>query len=281
MEAIKTNTKTYALLLLLSITIAFDRTTAQTAPLLNRYEPGFLGLTNKRSLASIQDTLSLVGQWGWGECCAVAVRDHRLFVGNGSLLQVYDISDPASMKEVGEVNVGNSILGLALSGNYAYVVPGFSIVDISDLTDPRIVSSLQMPYLNGAIAVSGNYAFVGDIFGGIYTIDISNLSEPFVVNGHAMMGANGEPYSIIVIDTILYAASSNFHTLPYIFDISNEMSPVEIPAHSGITDHLPSKATICIWGQPGEQTSSAFMTSQTSQILDGSMELIYRRTQSP
>ncbi len=231
-------TKTYVLLLLLSITIAFERTAAQTTHSLNRSEPGLLGSTNKRSLTSIQDTLSLVGQWGWGECFAVTVRDHYLFVGNGLLLQVYDISDPASMKEVGEVNVGNSIFGLALSGNYAYVVPGFSIIDVSDLTDPRIVSSMGMPYLNGAIAVHGNYAFVGNVFGGIYTIDISNLSQPFVVNGYAMMRVAGAPYSIIVIDTILYVASSDFHTLPGIFNIADETSPVEVPSSFGYNGPL-------------------------------------------
>lgn len=233
MEAMKFGTKTYAVLLLLSITIAFDRAAAQAPQFLKRHEIALQGSTNKRSFASIQDTLSLVGQWGWGVCYAAVARDHYLFIGNGSLLQVYDDSNPANLKELGEVDVGNLIYGFVLSGNYAYTAPGFAVIDISDVTHPHIVGTVQIPALDGTIAVKDNYVFVGDVDGAIYTINVSNPARPFTVNGRPMILANGTVVSISIADTFLYAAGGWIDDYPRIYDISNEESPVLIPSSFG------------------------------------------------
>ncbi len=233
MGVMKIKTRVWTLFVLFSLVFAFEKAAAQAPRFLKRHEIALQGSTNKRSLASIQDTLSLVGQWGWGECYAVSVRDHYLFVGNGSLLQVYDVSDPVNLKEIGEIDVGNPITGLVLSGNYAYASPGLYIIDISDPTHLRLVSSLQIPALDGAIAVNGNYAYLGDFYGAIYTIDISNPSQPFVVNGHPMIYASGGVGSIVVVDTILYAGSGEIESYPVIYNISNEMSPVKISSSFG------------------------------------------------
>lgn len=181
--------------------------------------------------ASSQDTLSLVGQWGWGECAVVVVENNYAFVGNGSLLQVYDVSDPVQPHEVGEVIVPSYISGLVVSGNYAYMVPGFSIIDISDVTHPTLISSISVPGADGALALDGNFAFVGDIYGYVYTIDCSDRSQPVILNRY--IHAQDEfVSSIIVVDTVVYVSSFvGMQTL--IFDIANISSPIDItPSYS-------------------------------------------------
>jgi len=180
------------------------------------------------STTSSHDTLSLVGQWSWGQSLAVVVRGNYALIGNGSLLQILDISNPVVPLTVGEVYVGSEIFGLVVSGNYAYMTPGFSIIDVSDVTNPRVVSNISVPSTTAALAVSGEYTYIGDIYGNIYTINVSDPTQPYVVSGYPMMHTQGYLVgSIVIVDTVLYAGTVD-GTSADIFDISTPLSPVHI-----------------------------------------------------
>src|SRR5208283_2374581 len=190
---------------------------------------------HKNISVSPSDTLSQVGQWSWGQSLAVTVRDNYAFIGNGSLLQILDISNPVATVNVGQVDVGSEIFQMVVSGNYVYLTPAFSIIDITDLTNPHLISAISSSYLGftGAIAIWGNYAFVGNILGEIFTIDVSDRTQPEIVGGQSNMLTQGFFVgSIAVYDTVLYASTTD-GTSADIFDISNPASPVHLSTSFG------------------------------------------------
>ncbi|HTX17961.1 MAG TPA: T9SS type A sorting domain-containing protein [Bacteroidota bacterium] len=183
-----------------------------------------------------QDTLSLLGQWGWGACWKVVVRDNYAFIGNGSLLQVLDISNPVDPQVVGEVQCpGGDVYGLVISGNYAYAYGGFNVIDISDVKHPTVVAFL--PIVNvSTITVYGTHAYVGDFFGGIFDVDVSNPARPSV-NGASMLTRGEFVSSIVVVDSVIYATSGEGPGVET-FDISNPLSPIRLSNIFGARGHL-------------------------------------------
>lgn len=73
---------------------------------------------------------------------------------------------------------------------YAYVTSnwGLSIVDFSDLENPRLVGSLPTQGQAEGIFVKQNYAFVCDGLGGLKVIDISNPHAPRLVGNFSYPG---------------------------------------------------------------------------------------------
>jgi hypothetical protein len=63
-------------------------------------------------------------------------------------LQVIDVSDPANPRRVGGYDTPGYALGVAVSGNYAYVADydaGLQVIDVSDPANPRRVGGYDTP----------------------------------------------------------------------------------------------------------------------------------------
>ena len=105
-------------------------------------------------------------------------------------LAVVDISTPSSLSEVAFFGENpNSFLedaaGVKVAGNYAYVVGdegSFTVIDVSNPSQPRLISSIVDPRLDGAegFAVAGDYAYVAsnsnDGFVAVNIADKANVS---------------------------------------------------------------------------------------------------------
>ena len=68
-----------------------------------------------------------------------------------------------------------------ISGSYAYIADdyaGLEIIDISDLTNPIIVSQIHDGWDAYGVTVRGSYAYVADYGGGLEIIDISDPYNP-------------------------------------------------------------------------------------------------------
>jgi uncharacterized secreted protein with C-terminal beta-propeller domain len=100
-------------------------------------------------------------------------------------MMVADVSDPESPRVVGglywESPEGIDVRGVAVAGNYAYVidnvVSGLVVADVAIPSEPRLVGFGNGP-LGVAVAVAGNYAYVASLSGGLNVVDISNPSRP-------------------------------------------------------------------------------------------------------
>ena len=67
---------------------------------------------------------------------------------------------------------------------YAYVIDGFSglqIIDISNPASPIIVGRVETPGYTDGVYVKGNYAYVTNGSFGLQVINISNPASPAIV----------------------------------------------------------------------------------------------------
>jgi len=172
-----------------------------------------------------QDSFTQIGQWGWGQCGTVVTKGKYAFIGNGILFQVLDISNPDSLKVIGEIS---PVYGgvIAISGNYAYVAGGgLSIIDISDPTKPVVKSftRIGIPGLT-AITIAKNYAIVGNVTGAVIIVDVSNILSPKILGSTAASG--WVPRSIVTVGNHMFVTS--YGETVDDFDISNPYYPVRL-----------------------------------------------------
>jgi len=182
---------------------------------------------NQFPSADSQSALTKVGQWGWGPCFDVAVEGSYAYIGNGYEFQVLDISNPASPKIIGQLPMRYPIENVAVSGNYAYTIRPFYIINISNPTNPVLVSTYNLPSGDGptAMLVKGNYAYLGDGSGNIFIVDISNPSNP---QETGYLGTDADfVKSIAVKDTVLYASVGDRDIAVY--NIADPSKPFGFP----------------------------------------------------
>jgi hypothetical protein len=129
-----------------------------------------------------QDSLN-VRQAGILETYAqgIVVLESVAYVAGGCGLQVIDISNPYTPTEIGRWDSLGQTHGIAVDGNYAYLVDyesGLRVIDISDPANPVEIGFFDTPGYAVDVAVSGNYAFVADDYCGLRIIDVANPNRP-------------------------------------------------------------------------------------------------------
>jgi hypothetical protein len=83
----------------------------------------------------------------------------------------------------------NRVLGVAVSGNYAYAVTSFNfgVIDISSPVDAHVISTIDAG--GETVAVSGNYAFAASYYSnGLNIVDISTPASAQLVKLVALPG---------------------------------------------------------------------------------------------
>jgi hypothetical protein len=138
----------------------------------------------------------------------LSIRDNLAFLAAGSAgLLILDISDPCQPVQLGAYDTNGTAIGVALSGNYAYVgdgsVDGLLVIDISDPCSPVHIGIYDTSSSARALAVSGNYACVPDYVAGLQIIDISNPASPAWINS---CGTGGRAEKAIVSGSYIFVA---------------------------------------------------------------------------
>src|SRR5205814_9497768 len=101
-------------------------------------------------------------------------------------LQLIDVSNPLKPHRLGGYEaIGLQVHSVAVAGDYAVTSygTGLQVFDVSDTSNPRLLSSASIAFGNG-IVVSGNYAFVADGTAGLQVIDIGTPTNPRRVGGY-------------------------------------------------------------------------------------------------
>lgn len=115
----------------------------------------------------------------------MAVRDRLAYLTVGNGLQVLDLSDPGSPREVsveidGVANHGTN--RIALDGDHAYVTDaeiGLQVLDLRDPAAPHEVGRLEIPGRAADLVVQDGHAFVADDKGGgLLAVDLSDPTQP-------------------------------------------------------------------------------------------------------
>lgn len=171
----------------------------------------------------------------------IALKDNFAFVVEGSAgCEIFDVSNPSSPSPVNSIgNIGFSLLGLKINGNFAYLTDGvlgkMAAYSILNPANPVLVDDLGTLGGGGYIDTFGNVAFVVNATSldpvGLLTVDISNPTNLTTLGICPIPGA----WYVSVSGSRAAVAKSLYDF--YIVDVSDL-------AHPSVVGHYQTLSTI-------------------------------------
>jgi hypothetical protein len=225
-----------------------------------------------------------VGQLG-GETRAVAVQGAYAYIGVGPRLVVVDISNPAHPAVVGQTTVLTArpffVEQVQVAGAYVYMVGagcdsydlchgynGMWVIDVSDPTAPREVSSYVTPGPAHAVYLAGSYAYVGwgkcrSLGSGWWECDgglqVVNVADPTVPEEVGIYRASGEVNGVSIAGAYAYVTARNFHNSKLlVVDVSDPTRPVTAGVNSDWHNYI----------------GGIYVSGTHAYVLDGSLDVI-------
>ena len=116
------------------------------------------------------------------------------------------LTEDSGLTKVGQWGWG-PCYNVAVNGNYAYIGNGYllQVLDISDPTNPKIAGELLTSSLVFTVTLSENYLYTTSPF---RIIDISNPSEPILVNTYTLPSAIPPSSAITVKGNYAYVGDN-------------------------------------------------------------------------
>ncbi len=198
----------------------------------------------------------------------VTVSGSYAYVLNGStsMLQVFNMSNPAAPALVGAVATDGYPTSVVVSGAYAYVVnygaSTLQIFNISNPASPVLAGGISTAPSNGlspiSIAVSGSYAYVLTIYSN--KLQVFNISNPAAPVLAASVGTGNNSYSLAVSGSYAYVLNDYTNSMQ-VFNITNPAAPTL--AGSVATGGNPRSVAIA-----GSYAYVANYTSNTLQVFN-------------
>jgi hypothetical protein len=165
----------------------------------------------------------LVGTFATTEAAKdLVINDNYAYLAesSGQGLKIIDISNPDEITVVGSYATNNA-LGIAKSGNLAFVADGnngLKVLDVRDPTTPTLRGSYPSGDSTNAVTVSGKHALVADGSNGLLVLDIST-KIPTLVSKYDCMALG-----VKVTETHAYIAAGISGLK--IVDITNPTTPI-------------------------------------------------------
>lgn len=142
----------------------------------------------------------------------------------GTGLNIIDIHDAANPVFKGVVdNIPDWPAESEVVGNLVYIADnsgGLVIVDVSNVTQPKIIGQYQGLYAHN-VEIIGNVAYVTDRSEGLVMLDISNPVNPVLINSY--LPENTRAGVVRVVDGLAYL--SDYYNGLLLVDISNPLQP--------------------------------------------------------
>ena len=157
----------------------------------------------------------------------VSISGNYAYVTGNDGFDIFDISNPFKPDKVGELETGNGAFGITVIDNLAYVSAqglGLLIVNITDKTNPILISQTSVGGIANRAFVHGNYVYVAAYESGLKIVDISNIASPTLVGSY--FGNAGRIDCVWVNDDYAYVANVNIGL--EIIDISDKENPVSV-----------------------------------------------------
>ena len=157
-----------------------------------------------------------------GGANVLSANERLLLAATGSTLRVIDIAQPASTVTLATVEFEETILGITITDNVAYIAnshEGLHQLDLSSPTEPTVTG--RLPTRGQAVggAAAGGYAFVADNSLGF---DIVGTDGALSRVGEYL--SDGFPRGIAASDTFVFVADQPAGLI--VVDVSNPDSPV-------------------------------------------------------
>lgn len=170
--------------------------------------------------------LSTDGQTLWG-------------VGQGGLMG-FDVRDPSDPNVVGRYpqdQPGGRYYRVEIINDAQAFVShrdfGFALADISDPTDP-VVGSLSGGVGMEGMALDGDVLYIADLFGGLFTFDVSDVTAPVLLDQQSW---GGSTWDLVVDDGVGYAADSVLGIVPLDLTVASApVTAVAVDVGGGVQD---------------------------------------------
>jgi hypothetical protein len=167
---------------------------------------------------------------GFSGARGVAISGSFAYVAQDGL-SVYDISNPASPVLKAITNTfTSSVLGIVVSGNYAYLAcreDGLKIYDVSNPEHPINVGNMNNGGLAAKIAISGDFAYLANEDDGLRIYNISDPSNPINV-GHVTTYTGGNEYCQQVAISEHHAYVANTSDGFRVYNVADPSSPIPV-----------------------------------------------------
>jgi hypothetical protein len=186
--------------------------------------PGKVAGRGNSNSGLTDSTLQPVGRWGWGRCHGIATIGNYVLTGSGPTVLLLDATDkhhPTTVWEsLSTPSATSSIVGeftIRDSMAYAYAGTDLIILDLHTLRAPRIVGRLSLGVGFFTLAVGNSLVFAQKWDAGVYCIDVSDPSSPYVRSIANSMATAGP---LAIHDNNLFVGDVSGNALEYM-DISN------------------------------------------------------------
>jgi hypothetical protein len=180
-------------------------------------------------------------QGGFG----LALSGTNLFWASGANLTIVDVTDPANPVQNGRLRTQGSAVGVAVAGQYGYVLDslaGLRIADLTDIVNPKGLAVLRRkPFFvsERAVAVDRGFAFVVDD-SALWIVDVSDPKNPKPVT--ELAGS----YSGITIQGA-YAYLTHPELGLEVIDIRDPRQPVRVGGNSAFSGRSIASAPDFLW----------------------------------
>ncbi len=151
----------------------------------------------------------------------IFLKDNKIYVSDGSNgFILCSVNNEGRFSLYGTNNTSGYSMGIAVKDNIAYITQyneGIKLIDISDLTSPKYLKSINEGSIVETIKIRDNYLFCSD--SGLKIYDISDAKNPIEIN---YLDVNTRSYKFEVIGNTVYLASGkNGLTIIDISDLNN------------------------------------------------------------
>ena len=249
----------------------------------------FLTVTIWGQYLSVSDSnMTLLGREPNGYCNAVMPFNSKyLLAGSGRGVRIVDYSDAGHPVMIAQIKTESDVSGIAVNGNYAYIATdspygafseGFYIVDLSDVSNPKIdfYESYSSTYGAFAIANNGAYVFVATN-GYVYCYDASSPTSPKKISA---MQISNAPHGLYFADNKLYVAAQSAGLV--IFDVANPAKPVKLGSLNSWSEKCAVRDTLAFLVRQGDtmqivsvaDPSKPFVISELPQDSSAAIEYL-------
>jgi len=133
------------------------------------------------------------------------LNEHLLYIADlNNELRIWDVSDPASPQFIWISDQPSGLRKIEINSEVAYIVDSsrFFVLSIEDLGRPFIQSEILLEGYPSDLKVKESYAYVVADDEGLYVIDVSDPTSPYIVNQHtdSLSGSRG----IVLRDSLAF-----------------------------------------------------------------------------
>lgn len=170
----------------------------------------------------------------------VEIAGQYAYVGDGQVVRVMDIADPASPDFVGRYTASENVAGVEAADNCVYVVwcapdargecvrGGLDVVDISRPRSPKRVIAVELPIPVGdPVELVGDHLYIADRHSGLHLVDVTHPDKPVYAG---TLGMGERPEAIVIHSDRAYVAGVYGGLV--VLDVSAPDAPDEISSHS-------------------------------------------------